>query len=183
MRLSRKPDAWRFTWDAEDRLTSRVIPDATAYTPLRHPAQYSDHETGLFYNLFRHHDPDCARYVSPDPLGLCPRRPRSPTSTTRWTCTTRSAWPRAARGTTPGATARADAAAASVTSRTATSAARPASPLHPPRDARHRHRGGRHPAPRLVWQRQRVQRGPGHPLANRLAARAPATTPGTTWWR
>ncbi|MGV9936296.1 hypothetical protein ACWDY4_38035 [Streptomyces olivaceoviridis] len=24
------------------------------------------------------------------------------------------------------------------------------------------------PGPRLVWQRQRVQRGPGHPLANRL---------------
>ncbi|MFI1789826.1 hypothetical protein ACH40D_15470 [Streptomyces olivaceoviridis] len=145
MRLSRKPDAWRFTWDAEDRLTSRVIPDATAYTPLRHPAQYSDHETGLFYNLFRHHDPDCARYVSPYPLGLCPRRPRSPTSTTRWTCTTRSARPRAARSTTPGATALADAAAASVTSRTTPRPPDRRLRLHPP--PRYRTQAPRRAAP------------------------------------
>ncbi|MFF5547926.1 RHS repeat-associated core domain-containing protein [Streptomyces olivaceoviridis] len=88
-RLSRKADVWRYTWDAEDRLSSCVIPDATARTPPRHLGQHSDHETGLFYNLFRHHSPETARYVSPDPLGLCPHRPRSPTSPTRWTCTTR----------------------------------------------------------------------------------------------
>ncbi|NLU71303.1 type IV secretion protein Rhs [Streptomyces sp. HNM0575] len=46
--------------------------DATAYTPLRFPGQYADPETGLHYNHFRHYDPDTARYVSPDPLGLAP---------------------------------------------------------------------------------------------------------------
>ncbi|MFH8937156.1 DUF6531 domain-containing protein [Streptomyces griseosporeus] len=52
--------------------TTAVNPDATAYTPLRHPGQYADPETGLHYNYFRHYDPETARYVSPDPLGLMP---------------------------------------------------------------------------------------------------------------
>lgn len=46
--------------------------DATAYTPLRFPGQYDDPETGLYYNYFRHYDPETARYASPDPLGLDP---------------------------------------------------------------------------------------------------------------
>lgn len=46
--------------------------DATAYTPLRFPGQYHDPETGLHYNYFRHYDPETARYVSVDPLGLAP---------------------------------------------------------------------------------------------------------------
>ncbi|GAB2777337.1 RHS repeat-associated core domain-containing protein [Streptomyces daliensis] len=29
-----------------------------------------DPETGLHYNYFRHYDPETARYLSPDPLGL-----------------------------------------------------------------------------------------------------------------
>ncbi|MFE5210009.1 putative T7SS-secreted protein [Streptomyces sp. NPDC056600] len=37
-RLSRKPDTWRYTWDAEDRLTSVITPDGTrwryTYDPL-----------------------------------------------------------------------------------------------------------------------------------------------------
>ncbi|WP_033823634.1 RHS repeat-associated core domain-containing protein [Kitasatospora sp. MBT63] len=37
-RLSRKPDTWRYTWDAEDRLTGVVTPDGTSwryrYDPL-----------------------------------------------------------------------------------------------------------------------------------------------------
>ncbi|MFF2407198.1 putative T7SS-secreted protein [Streptomyces sp. NPDC058092] len=37
-RLSRKPDTWRYTWDAEDRLTSVITPDGTLwryhYDPL-----------------------------------------------------------------------------------------------------------------------------------------------------
>ncbi|MFF4708841.1 DUF6531 domain-containing protein [Streptomyces sp. NPDC001288] len=45
---------------------------STAYTPLRLPGQYADHETGLHYNFFRHYDPDTARYATPDPLGLAP---------------------------------------------------------------------------------------------------------------
>ncbi|QES43438.1 hypothetical protein DEJ49_22785 [Streptomyces venezuelae] len=45
---------------------------ATAYTPLRFPGQYHDVETGLHYNYFRHYDPETARYLTPDPLGLTP---------------------------------------------------------------------------------------------------------------
>jgi RHS repeat-associated protein len=46
--------------------------DATAYTPLRFPGQYFDPETGLHHNYFRTYDPETARYLSPDPLGLAP---------------------------------------------------------------------------------------------------------------
>ncbi|MEV0639186.1 RHS repeat-associated core domain-containing protein [Streptomyces sp. NPDC050619] len=46
--------------------------DSTAYTPLRFPGQYHDHETGLHYNYFRHYDPETGRYLSSDPLGLEP---------------------------------------------------------------------------------------------------------------
>ncbi|MDJ1137627.1 putative T7SS-secreted protein [Streptomyces iconiensis] len=45
---------------------------STTYTPLRFPGQYHDPETGLHYNYFRYYDPDTARYLSPDPLGLGP---------------------------------------------------------------------------------------------------------------
>ncbi|MEU7560939.1 DUF6531 domain-containing protein [Streptomyces eurythermus] len=40
--------------------------------PLRFPGQYADDETGLHYNLHRYYDPETARYISPDPLGLAP---------------------------------------------------------------------------------------------------------------
>ncbi|MGW4562287.1 putative T7SS-secreted protein [Streptomyces sp. NPDC004561] len=46
--------------------------NSTAYTPLRFPGQYYDPETGLHYNYFRHYDPQTARYLTPDPLGLTP---------------------------------------------------------------------------------------------------------------
>ncbi|MFI1678090.1 DUF6531 domain-containing protein [Streptomyces sp. NPDC020607] len=45
---------------------------STAYTPLRFPGQYFDPETHLHYNYFRHYDPETARYLTPDPLGLTP---------------------------------------------------------------------------------------------------------------
>ncbi|MER6087305.1 putative T7SS-secreted protein [Streptomyces bluensis] len=45
---------------------------STTYTPLRFPGQYYDPETGLHYNYFRHYDPETARYLTPDPLGLAP---------------------------------------------------------------------------------------------------------------
>ncbi|MER5362703.1 DUF6531 domain-containing protein, partial [Streptomyces sp. NPDC002785] len=45
---------------------------STTYTPLRFPGQYFDAETSLHYNLFRHYDPETARYLSSDPLGLSP---------------------------------------------------------------------------------------------------------------
>ncbi|MFC7303184.1 putative T7SS-secreted protein [Streptomyces monticola] len=45
---------------------------ATAYTPLRFPGQYFDAETGLHYNYFRTYDPETARYLTSDALGLAP---------------------------------------------------------------------------------------------------------------
>ncbi len=52
--------------------TTAWAADSTAYTPLRFPGQYFDPETGLHYNFHRHYDPETARYLSPDPLGLAP---------------------------------------------------------------------------------------------------------------
>ncbi|WP_244317685.1 DUF6531 domain-containing protein [Streptomyces bauhiniae] len=52
--------------------TTAWTANSTAYTPLRFPGQYFDPETGLHYNYFRHYDPETARYLSPDPLGLTP---------------------------------------------------------------------------------------------------------------
>ncbi|MFI1284626.1 putative T7SS-secreted protein [Streptomyces sp. NPDC020858] len=46
--------------------------DAVAYTPLRFPGQYFDPESGLHHNYFRTYDPETARYLTPDPLGLTP---------------------------------------------------------------------------------------------------------------
>lgn len=45
---------------------------AQAYTPLRFPGQYFDPESGMHYNCFRYYDPQTARYLSIDPLGLGP---------------------------------------------------------------------------------------------------------------
>ncbi|MCZ9346616.1 RHS domain-containing protein, partial [Streptomyces sp. TRM76130] len=45
---------------------------STAYTPLRFPGQYFDAETELHHNYFRHYDPETARYLTADPLGLAP---------------------------------------------------------------------------------------------------------------
>ncbi|GAB2918560.1 hypothetical protein GCM10022245_60790 [Streptomyces mayteni] len=36
-RLSRKPDTWRYTWDAEDRLTAVTTPDGTRWSYLYDP--------------------------------------------------------------------------------------------------------------------------------------------------
>ncbi|WP_217161601.1 DUF6531 domain-containing protein [Streptomyces sp. AC512_CC834] len=46
--------------------------NSLTYTPLRFPGQYYDPETGLHYNYFRHYDPETARYLTSDPLGLEP---------------------------------------------------------------------------------------------------------------
>ncbi|MFI1657312.1 putative T7SS-secreted protein [Streptomyces sp. NPDC020472] len=46
--------------------------NGTTYTPLRFPGQYYDSESGLHYNLHRHYDPETARYLTQDPLGLAP---------------------------------------------------------------------------------------------------------------
>ncbi|MFI6348878.1 putative T7SS-secreted protein [Streptomyces sp. NPDC050560] len=46
--------------------------NAETYTPLRFPGQYFDPETGLHHNFFRTYDPETARYLTADPLGLLP---------------------------------------------------------------------------------------------------------------
>jgi RHS repeat-associated protein len=62
--------AWRSRTTAWG--TTAVASNATAHTPLRYAGQYADPETGFHYNYLRHYDPETARYVSPDPLGLLP---------------------------------------------------------------------------------------------------------------
>jgi RHS repeat-associated protein len=37
---------------------------------LRYPGQYSDDESGLFFNGYRSYCPSCGRYTQPDPIGL-----------------------------------------------------------------------------------------------------------------
>lgn len=48
----------------------RAASGSTATTPFGLQGQYEDAETGLSYNRFRYYDPDVARFVSPDPMGL-----------------------------------------------------------------------------------------------------------------
>nr|WP_309506020.1 RHS repeat-associated core domain-containing protein [Streptomyces sp. LP11] len=46
--------------------------NSSAYTPLRFPGQYFDPESGLHFNHWRYYDPETARYLTLDPLGLAP---------------------------------------------------------------------------------------------------------------
>ncbi|WP_052681892.1 RHS repeat-associated core domain-containing protein [Saccharothrix sp. ST-888] len=62
----------RIAWRSDTTLWG-AAPDGPAPAvdcPLRFPGQYHDAETGLHYNVFRYYDPQAARYLSPDPLGL-----------------------------------------------------------------------------------------------------------------
>ncbi|MEV4226951.1 putative T7SS-secreted protein [Streptomyces bobili] len=62
------------TWRTRSTLwgTTAWATNSTAYTPLRFPGQYYDPENELHYNYFRHYDPETARYLTHDPLGLAP---------------------------------------------------------------------------------------------------------------
>ncbi|MEW2625507.1 DUF6531 domain-containing protein [Streptomyces sp. NPDC048106] len=62
----RRTSLWGTPLPAPDEATSPVD------CPLRFPGQYADPETGLHYNLHRYYDPETARYISADPLGLVP---------------------------------------------------------------------------------------------------------------
>lgn len=67
-------DTGHTAWQSRTTLwgTTTWNADATAYIPLRFPGQYHDLESGHHYNLHRHYDPETARYLTPDPLGLTP---------------------------------------------------------------------------------------------------------------
>ncbi|SFW79127.1 DUF6531 domain-containing protein [Amycolatopsis australiensis] len=59
------------TWRDHSSLWGVPLPGAdTAAVPLAFPGQHRDEETGLHYNVFRYYDPETARYLSQDPLGL-----------------------------------------------------------------------------------------------------------------
>ncbi|MER6046038.1 DUF6531 domain-containing protein [Streptomyces sp. NPDC001793] len=65
------PDG-RITWRLRTTAWGRPVGDGTGEhgCPLRFPGQYADPETGWNYNYFRHYDPETARYLTADPLGL-----------------------------------------------------------------------------------------------------------------
>ncbi|CAL9477766.1 putative T7SS-secreted protein [Streptomyces sp. enrichment culture] len=67
-------EAGTIAWHTRTTLwgTTTWSATSTTYTPLRFPGQYYDPESGLHYNYFRHYDPETARYLSTDPLGLVP---------------------------------------------------------------------------------------------------------------
>ena len=59
--------AWGSTLRTEQAAGENTEP---VYQSLRYQGQYFDAETGLHYNRFRYYDPDAARFVSQDPIGL-----------------------------------------------------------------------------------------------------------------
>ncbi|MEU6284135.1 DUF6531 domain-containing protein [Streptomyces sp. NPDC047028] len=64
----------RLAWQARSTLWGVTAWNrgSSAYTALRSPGQYFDHESGLHYNFHRYYDPETASYLSRDPLGLGP---------------------------------------------------------------------------------------------------------------
>jgi RHS repeat-associated protein len=70
----------RVVWAACTRVWGRVITRnnitvASADSnhilqPIRFQGQYEDAETGLHYNRYRYYDPDAARFLTQDPIGL-----------------------------------------------------------------------------------------------------------------
>ena len=59
-------------WAARYRAWGRILRHEVKEVeqPLRFQGQYEDGETGLYYNRYRYYDPDSARYVTQDPIGL-----------------------------------------------------------------------------------------------------------------
>jgi RHS repeat-associated protein len=65
--------AGEVAWQSRPSLWgSGIVHSGSIDTPLRFAGQYFDSESGLNYNYHRHYDPETARYVSEDPLGLAP---------------------------------------------------------------------------------------------------------------
>ncbi|MET8746135.1 DUF6531 domain-containing protein [Streptomyces sp. NPDC004728] len=62
------------TWQHRTTLWGTPVPAPSDVEtcPLRFPGQYADAESGLHYSYFRYYDPETARFLTPDPLGLTP---------------------------------------------------------------------------------------------------------------
>ena len=62
----------KVVWAARYKAWGRVLryDKRDVEQPLRFQGQYEDQETGLFYNRYRYYDPDQARYITQDPIGL-----------------------------------------------------------------------------------------------------------------
>jgi len=57
-------------WGQAKQAISEAAYKAGIRNPLRFEGQYLDAETGLHYNRHRYYDPDTARYLTQDPIGL-----------------------------------------------------------------------------------------------------------------
>ncbi len=62
----------KVVWLARDKAWGRIykLDKEEIAQPFRFQGQYEDAETGLFYNRHRYYDPDTARYLTQDPIGL-----------------------------------------------------------------------------------------------------------------
>lgn len=57
-------------WGQAKEAISEAAYKAGIRNPIRFQGQYFDDETGLHYNRYRYYDPDNARYITADPIGL-----------------------------------------------------------------------------------------------------------------
>ena len=57
-------------WGQAKQAISVAAHRAGIRNPIRFQGQYFDEETGLHYNRYRYYDPDTARYLTQDPIGL-----------------------------------------------------------------------------------------------------------------
>ncbi|MFN3792121.1 RHS repeat-associated core domain-containing protein [Massilia sp.] len=57
-------------WGQAKEAISEAARKAGMRNPIRFQGQYFDEETGLHYNRYRYYDPDTARYLTQDPIGL-----------------------------------------------------------------------------------------------------------------
>jgi RHS repeat-associated protein len=60
--------AWAADYDAFGKVRRLLV--GAVEQPFRSAGQYADAETGLYYNRHRYFDPEAARYLTEDPLGL-----------------------------------------------------------------------------------------------------------------
>jgi RHS repeat-associated protein len=57
-------------WGKSKEAISQAAYKAGIRNPIRFQGQYLDDETGLHYNRYRYYEPDGARYITADPIGL-----------------------------------------------------------------------------------------------------------------